>query len=120
MQITVTGRHVEITDAMRDHAHQRIQGALMDFPRIESVHVILAVEKYRHFAEIVIQAPNHIRVDAREESNDMYASIDLAVDKAVKQMRRHWEKMRDHKAREGLSQLELEAESAEGRSGVAP
>ena len=113
MQISVTGRHLEITDAIRDYTHERLQHALLDYPRIESVHVILDVEKYRHMAEVVVQAPNHVRVEAREESADMYASIDGAVEKAATQLRRHRDKVTDHKSREGLSQLELEAEALE-------
>lgn len=111
MQVNVTGRHMEITDAIRNYTHDKLQPLLGEFPRIESVHVILDVEKYRHLAEIVIQAPNHIRVDAREQSDDMYVSIDGAVEKAEKQLRRVWDKMQDHKSRERLSNVELNAQA---------
>jgi len=118
VQISVTGRHLQITDAIRDFTHERLQHALLDYPRIESVHVILDVEKYRHLAEVVVQAPNHVRVEAREESDDMYASIEGAVEKAAKQLRRHRDRVTDHKAREGLAELELDAQAKEaGREG---
>ena len=113
MQISVTGRHMEITEAIRDHAHASVERSLSEFPRVESVHVILAVEKYRHIAEVVIQAPNHIRVEAKHESDDMYVSIDGSVDKASKQLRKTWEKMRDHKSRESLADVELDVQAAE-------
>ena len=100
MQISVTGRHVDITDAIRHYAHEKLD-ALSDFPRVENVHMILDVEKYRHHAEVVVQAKNHIRVDAKEESDNMYASIDGAVSKAYKQLRRLRDKVQDHKARGG-------------------
>ena len=113
MHINVTGRHMDITDAIRDYATQRVEQELGDFPRIESVHAILSVEKYRHKAEIVVQAKNHIRVDAREESEDMYASIDTAVDKAEKQLRRLRDKIQDHKSRERLADVELEIKTSQ-------
>lgn len=113
MQISVTGRHIEITDAIRDYTHDKIQHAFAEFPRIESVHVILDVEKYRHMAEMVVNAPNHIRIDARHESNDMYVSIDGAVDKATKQLAKRWDKMQDHKSREGLAEVELDVQASE-------
>jgi len=120
VQISVTGRHMEITDAIRDYTHGKLQHALAEFPRIESVHVILDVEKYRHMAEVVVQAPNHIRVDARHESDDMYASIDSAVEKTEKQLHKLWDKMQDHKSREKLGRLESEAQVSEqqGEPGV--
>jgi len=113
VQISVTGRHMDITDAIRDHTHGKIQHALAEFPRVESVHVILEVEKYRHIAEIVIQAASHVRVDARAESKDMYASIDDAVEKAAKQLGRVWDRWQDHKSRERLAQVELDVQAAE-------
>jgi putative sigma-54 modulation protein len=113
MQISVTGRHLDITDAIRDYASDKVAHGLADFTRVESVHVILDVEKYRHIAEIVVQAKNHIRVDARDESDDMYASIDSAVDKAQKQLRRLRDKIQDHKSREKLAHIELEMKASE-------
>lgn len=111
MQISVTGRHMEITDAIRECTYDKLQQALAEFPRVESVHVILDVEKYRHVAEVVIHAPNHILVEAREVSDDMYVSIDGATEKAAKQLRKHWDKMSDHKSREKLGHLEARSES---------
>lgn len=111
MQISVTGRHLAITEAMREYTHDRVQRALLDYPRIETVHVILDVEKYRHIAEVVVKAPLHLRAEAREESSDMYASIDAAVEKVAKQLRRHRDKVTDHKAREGLGHLEVETQA---------
>lgn len=116
MQISVTGRHVEITDAIRGYAHDHIERELSGFPRIEFVHVILDIEKHRHRAEIVVQAKNHIRLEADHESDDMYASIDSAVDRAARQLRRQRDKVQDHKSRERLAELEIipDLPSAEG------
>lgn len=111
MQIHITGRHMEITDAIREYVYGKIQHDLSDFPRIESVHVILDLEKYRQIAEVVIQAPNHIRVEAKTVSDDLYNSIDMASEKAAKQIRRTMEKITDHKSREPLAQVDLHAQS---------
>lgn len=113
MQISVTGRHMEITDAIRDHAHEKVQQALADFPRVESVHVILAVEKYRHIAEVVVAAPAHIRLEARHESDNMYASIDGAAEKAAKQLRKAWDRMQERKTRERLTDVEVRPQASE-------
>jgi putative sigma-54 modulation protein len=110
MQISVTGRHVEITEAIRDYAHRKLEHALAEFPRLENVHVILAIEKYRQIAEVVLQGANHLRLEAREESGDMYASIDGVVDKIAKQLRRTRDKIVNHKSREGLAEIEIEAQ----------
>lgn len=99
MKISVTGRHVDITDAIRDHVENSIRHAFREFPRLVSAHVILAVEKYRHIAEIVVHGPNHIDVEAAHESDDLYVSIDRAIEKAERQLQRAWDKMTDKKSR---------------------
>ena len=109
MQVSVTGRHMEVTEAIRDFAHDRIEHIMADYPRILGVHVILGVEKYRHIAEVVLQGPHHLRVEAKAESADMYQSITGAVDKAAKQIERVYSKWQDHKAREGVAYLEAKS-----------
>ena len=77
--------------------------------------MILSVEKYRHLAEVVLHAPNHVDVEAREESEDMYVSIDGAVEKVAKQLRRLTDKVHDHGKREKLGQLEAKTQTEEDR-----
>ncbi len=109
MVINVTGRHVEITEAMREHIHARVEKLWDEHPRIESAHVILSVEKHRHLAEIVLQGAGIKRVEAESESDDMYASIDLAVERAEKQVRKWLDRVKSHKA-EGLGVIEAQEE----------
>ncbi|MFO8089860.1 MAG: ribosome-associated translation inhibitor RaiA [Desulfatiglandaceae bacterium] len=106
MQISVTGRHVKVTDAIKNYAYEQVEHDLAKYDRIESVHVILDVEKFRQMAEVVIQAKNHIRVEAEDTSEDMYVSIDSAIAKAEKQMHKLRDKIQDHKSVEGLGHLE--------------
>ena len=113
MQISVTGRHMEITESLRDFAHERVEHALADFPRILHAHVILAAEKHRQIAEVVVQGPHHLRLEAKEEANDMYASITGAVDKVAKQIERQMEKWQNHKGQESLSTVEARSSTAE-------
>ncbi len=115
MEITVTARHMTITDAIRAYACEKVERELGRIPRIESVHVILNVEKYRHLAELVVQAAPHIRVDARNESEDMYASLDGAVEKAARQMHKVRGKIQSHKIGEGLAEAEVALEDAADR-----
>ena len=97
MAIEITARHMEATDQMQDYARRKADEMVAAFPRIEHVHVILAVEKHRHIAEVVVQAKHHLRAEAKEESDKMTASIDGAMDKIERQLQRFREKIHDHK-----------------------
>ena len=66
--VKVTGRHLAITDAINDYATRKIEGLHLDYPKIIEAHVILGVEKYRHWAEVVLICSNHITIEAREET----------------------------------------------------
>ena len=99
MEMTVTGRHVDVTPALRQYAGKKLDHIGIDFPRIVSAHYILEVDKFRHIAELVLQCGNHITIEAREVSEDLYASIDLVVDKVVRQLRKYKTKLQRHRPR---------------------
>ena len=115
MKIHITGRHMDLTDALREHAQNRLEKLAAEFPRLLSAQIVLDVEKHRQMAELVVHAPNHVVVDAKDETSDMYASIDSAFDKAGKQLRKIRDKMVDHKS-ESLGELEAEVESRQSQS----
>ena len=104
--ITVTGRHVEITEAMRDHAHKKVEGLHLDYPKIIEAKVILDVQshKNRHIAEIILFCANHITIEAHTETHDMYASIDETISKIARRMRKHKTRLlRKHRPRKNES-----------------
>jgi ribosome hibernation promoting factor len=87
--IRITGRHVTVTGAMKEYLRRKIAGLHIEYPRIIEVHAILDVEKYRHIAEVVLRCCNHITIKAGFESEDVYASIDQAVDRIARKMRKY-------------------------------
>jgi putative sigma-54 modulation protein len=100
MSIEVTTRHMSAPDA-KVHAQDKAEKLVELFPRIEHVHVILNVEKHRSEAEVVVQAKNHIRVEASETKDDMIAAIDVAMDRTERQLRKLRDKIQDHRVRGG-------------------
>jgi putative sigma-54 modulation protein len=98
--VKVTGRHVSITEAIKNYAISKIEHLHLDYPRIIEAHVILDVEKHRHFAEVILHCNNHITIEASEETDDMYASIDGVSAKVARQMRKYKTKiLRNHRPR---------------------
>lgn len=98
--VRITGRHIQVTEAIRSYAESKIGHLHLDYPRIIEAHVILNVEKYRHIAEIILHCSNHITLEATAETSDMYASIDAAIDKIAQQMRKYKTRiLRSHRPR---------------------
>ena len=97
MSVEVTARHMQATAALQ--AYARDKGGLLfeEFPRLEHVHIILDVQKRDCIAEVVVQAKNKIRTEARDRSENMRVSIDQAFDRVERQLRRLRDKVVDHK-----------------------
>ena len=128
--ITVTGRHVEITEAMRDHAFKKVEGLHLDYPKIIEAKVILDVQPHhnRHIAEIILFCANHITIEAHTETHDMYSSIDETIAKIARRMRKYKTRLlRKHRPRKNdsirhlpesvFSGAALDAEQAESEAG---
>lgn len=93
MQINVSGRHVEITPALRDYVYTRFQKLEKHFDRISQIHTILSVEKLRHKAESTVHMAG-CEIYAESVSEDMYTAIDSLSDKLTRQVQKHKDKMR--------------------------
>ncbi len=89
LHITVTGRHIEVTDAIRDYSRKKIDGLHLDYPRIIEAKVVLDVQTHnRHFAEIVLFCANHITIECSSTCGDLYAAIDETISKIARRMRK--------------------------------
>lgn len=95
MQIQYTTHNFEITEALRDHVEKKFTRLKSHSHNITNIHVILDVEKLRQIAEANISIPGS-NVNAKAESEDMYKTIDLLVDKLNTQLVKLKEKHTDH------------------------
>ncbi|MCX6874077.1 MAG: ribosome-associated translation inhibitor RaiA [Verrucomicrobia bacterium] len=89
LPITITVRHEEVTDSLRDYVHKKIETLHLDYPRIIEAKTVLDVQKNRHVAEIILFCANHITIEAHTEGKDMYAAIDETIEKIARRMRKH-------------------------------
>jgi putative sigma-54 modulation protein len=87
--VRLTGRHITVTEAMEDYVQRRLAALHLDYPTILEVHAILDLEKYRHRADIILRCNRHITIKTSAETDDMYASIDQAIDRVARQMRKY-------------------------------
>lgn len=121
MQFSVTFRHMEATDAIREYARDKSDRIKKYFPDPISAHVVLSTERgYLHVADVNIQLHNGLQIKGHEVTEDMYSSIDLVIAKIERQVRRYKEKIRGHKARADLSDLPIAYHVLEGEAREPP
>jgi putative sigma-54 modulation protein len=95
MQLNLTGRHVEITDSLRDYVTNKFAKLERHFDHINNVHVILDIEELSQKAEATMHV-NGGELFASTAHEDMYAAIDGLVDKLDRQVIKHKEKLSRH------------------------
>lgn len=95
MQLTVSGHHIDITDALRNHVSDKFQKLQRHIDYITNVEVTLIVEKQIHKAEGNLHIAG-ADLFASAESDDMYAAIDALAEKLDRQIIKHKEKHRGH------------------------
>jgi putative sigma-54 modulation protein len=94
VEITITGRHVDLTKGINDYVKKKFKKVegYFDFKENGALHIVITVEKYRHTAEAILHGKKH-NFAAKVESKDMYSSIDLLEDKLMAQIKKHKDKL---------------------------
>jgi len=96
MQVVVTFRNIEASDAVRDHAVGKLQRVRKFMRRPIEAHVVLGVIKHRHLAEITVVA-NRVTFNATDETGDLYSAVDGAMAKIERQVKKHESKRQSRK-----------------------
>ena len=98
MEIDISGRHFHVTQALKDYARDKVAKLDKYSLKLETVHVVLEVQKFHHLCEITALGKN-LRLTAKEENADMYAAFDRCHGNLELQLRRQHDRVRDHKGR---------------------
>jgi putative sigma-54 modulation protein len=116
MQITISGRHLEITEDIRSYVEKRAKKVESIFNRVVDLQVVLELEKSRYLTEITL-ATRKATFHAQGETHDVFTSLDRVMDKIENQIRRHKERIRDWRHRP--SQRDVASQLVEGEAGAA-
>lgn len=99
MIVTITGKHVEITDTIRAHAEDKVEKLPRYYDSITQIEVVLeGNEGGMQCVEVLVHAEHNDLLIAKETGTDIYTCIDAAVHKMERQLRKAKEKQRGHKA----------------------
>jgi putative sigma-54 modulation protein len=100
MNIIVTGRHLEVTTALKTYAEKKIKRFDRYLSNISEAVVTLSVEKYRHKVEVLLKV-NGVLIQAEGITADVYSSIDEVAEKLGRQIKKYKEKLVSHRKSEG-------------------
>jgi len=95
MNLTVSGHHISVTEAIRSYVQSKLERVTRHFDHVIDVNVILSVQKLRQKAEVTVRVRGKdIYVESDDE--DLYAAIDLLADKLDRQIIKYKDKVQSH------------------------
>lgn len=93
--VKFVGRHVLVTESMKDYAFEKLAKLERFSPRLIDITVSMDIQKFLHRVDLVIQF-NNLIIKSQGATDDMYASIDIAIDKLQNQIRKYKDKIQNH------------------------
>ena len=94
--IQFTSLKTENSEQLRQFTTEKFARLSKFAANITSIHVTFSVDKLRHIAEANVHVPKTDEIHAHAESEDMYKTVDMLVDKLMRQLAKHKEKVTDH------------------------
>ncbi len=105
MNITTTARHYDLAPSLKDYAEGKVEHLKKYFDHIVNAHLIFSLEKYRQRVEITLHVNGKDFVTV-QESEDMYISVDRAIEKLEEQLKRHSDRLKKSRKRaQGLGEV---------------
>jgi putative sigma-54 modulation protein len=101
MQTQFVFRHMDSSDAVRNYAEERLTKIKRYFSDPLKVSAVFSVEKINHIAQFDVTLRNGLTLHSSEQTESMYSSIDLALAKMERQVRRYKDRITNHKPHKG-------------------
>jgi putative sigma-54 modulation protein len=106
MQTSVTFKNIDPSDHLKSYVGDKLNRFDKYLYNPAEASVVLSVEKFRHIAEINIIG-DRLNLNGKEETEDMYSAIDIALDKIEKQIKKSKQKVREHRQGKGRNMSDL-------------
>lgn len=96
MEVIISGRHLDIDDALREYIQEKIARLAEEHPKLTTARVVLEFERSWRVVEAHVHG-KHLNVDATAKTRDFVASVDGVFDKLERQLRKHLERIQEHR-----------------------
>jgi len=98
MNIKITGRHIEVGDALRNHCAEALKSVSNYFPEMVNAEIVFSTRGHHNYADVKIHA-SQVHLRAQADAEDFYLSIDGAVEKVLRQLDKYKGRLQKHRRR---------------------
>lgn len=97
MQVNITAKHMELTQPIETYIRSKVERVTRHFDRVQQLTIVVEKEPRHGFhVELITDIERHADFVANCRHEDLYAAIDLVVDRGVRQLTDHKEQVRNH------------------------
>jgi putative sigma-54 modulation protein len=111
MRIRVTCRHCELEPGLKEHVDEKVEHLARYFDRVDEAHVVFDSEGHRCIADVTVHASRAV-ISSEQTADDMRSAFDRAMEKVERQVRRHKERIRNHKGVEATADVAMKSGGA--------
>ncbi len=97
MQVKISSRHIQVTPAIEEYASKKIEKFPRYFNRVQQVDVVIDKSRNGYTVEIITDVEHHEPIVATSSHEDLYACLDVGIDRSLRQLKDHKSKLRDNK-----------------------
>ncbi len=102
MEVMITGKQLDVTPALKEYVETRAKKIEKYTTNVTKAIFTLKVEKYRHMAEVLVKVNGFI-IQSEQETDEMYVSVDKAISKIERQLKKHKEKLQNHRVQHDVT-----------------
>ncbi len=106
MQVTISSKQIQVTPAIEEYASKKIDKFPRYFNRVQQVEVVIDKTRNGYSVEIITNVERHEPFVAGSSHADLYACLDLGIDRSLRQLKDHKSRIRDHKHKTPMSGTE--------------
>lgn len=103
MQVKISSKHMQVTPAIEEYASKKIEKFPRYFNRIQQVEVVIDKARNGYTVEIITDVEHHEPFIANSSHEDLYACLDVGIDRSLRQLKDHKSKLRDNRHHKPLS-----------------
>jgi putative sigma-54 modulation protein len=97
MQVNISSKHMQVTPAIEEYASKKIEKFPRYFNRVQQVDVVIDKAKNGYTVDIITNVEHHEPFVATSNHEDLYACLDVGIDKSIRQLKDHKSRVRDNK-----------------------
>jgi len=97
MQVNISSKHMQVTPAIEEYASKKIEKFPRYFNRVQQVDVVIDKARNGYTVDIITNVEHHEPFVASSNHEDLYACLDVGIDKSIRQLKDHKSRVRDNK-----------------------